>query len=68
MFSKDMAVVIYNHPSLPYHTAFIQLTLLFLFFTRNLATHIHYFIQDTFAFHSQASKPAHVKTDSIQLR
>ena len=26
MFSKDMAVVIYNHPRLPYHTSFIQLT------------------------------------------
>ena len=26
--------------------------------THNLATHIHLFIQDIFAFHIQASKPA----------
>ena len=25
-FSKDMAVVIHNHPNFPYHTTFIQLT------------------------------------------
>ena len=25
-FSKDIAVVIHNHPSLPYHMTFIQLT------------------------------------------
>ena len=51
MFSKDMAVVICNHPSLPYHTSFIQLTFLFLSFTHNLATHIHHFIQDISAFY-----------------
>ena len=26
MFNEDMAVVIYNHHSLPYHTLLIQLT------------------------------------------
>ena len=25
MFSKDIAVVIHNHPRLPYHTSFIKL-------------------------------------------
>ena len=31
---------------------------MFLSFTHNLATHIHHFIQDIFAFNIQASKPA----------
>ena len=50
MFSKDMAVVIHNHASLPYHTLFIQLSQLFFSFTNNLAIHIHQFIQDIFTF------------------
>ena len=58
IFSKDMAVVIYNHPSLLYHMTLIQLTYVFLSFTYNLATHIHHFIQGICAFHIQATKRA----------
>ena len=50
MFNKDMAVS--STITLAFHTT------QHVSFTHNPATHIHYFIQDIFAFHIQASKPA----------
>ena len=71
IFSKDMAVVILNHPSLPYHTTFTTDLSVLVFHPQpchhTLTTLFRTFLLFTFKPPNQ-HRDKNVRTDSIQLR